>query len=86
MNPITMAIAKVNHLGVLSKIVGAQYQQLRLWEKRGRLPRSEFTGETRYARGLSRACGREVSPREILAWSRKGWEAATRKKKKKKKK
>jgi len=39
-----------------------------MWRKRGRLPRTEWTGETQYARvicDLARAFGHEIEPLDL---------------------
>lgn len=54
-SPITEAIAAVG-LQSLAKACGVTYQALRKWESRGRLPRTEWTGETNYAAAISAAC------------------------------
>lgn len=41
------------------------------WLRQGRLPRTEYTGETSYADALSRAVGRRVSTEALLALGRR---------------
>lgn len=47
-NPITRAI-ELAGLQQISRVCGVTYQAVRKWEKAGRLPRTEWTGETNYA-------------------------------------
>lgn len=54
-SPLTQAIDAVG-LQPLAKACGVTYQALRKWEARGRLPRTEWTGETNYAEKLAAAC------------------------------
>src|SRR5260221_5176244 len=41
------------------------------WLRQGRLPRTEYTGETKYADALSRAVGGRVSSEALLALGRR---------------
>lgn len=43
------------------------YQAVLKWARQGRLPRTEWTGETRYAKAMSAAVGGKVKVRELLA-------------------
>ena len=47
-NPITKAIDLAG-LQSLANACGVTYQAVRKWEAAGRLPRTEWTGETEYA-------------------------------------
>lgn len=47
-NLISQAIEIVG-LAKLARALGVTYQAIRKWEARGRLPRTEWTGETDYA-------------------------------------
>ena len=46
-NPVTLAI---EHLGLtpLARACGVSYQAVRKWQRQGRFPRTEWTGETDY--------------------------------------
>lgn len=44
------------------------------WLRQGRLPRTEYTGETTYAQALSRAVGGRVSAEALLELGRRGSE------------
>jgi hypothetical protein len=41
------------------------------WLRQGRLPRTEYTGETEYAQALSRAVGGKVTAEALLALGRR---------------
>lgn len=53
-NPITQAIEAVG-LGALAKQLGVSGQAIRKWEAAGRLPRTEWTGETNYSEVIEQA-------------------------------
>lgn len=42
------------------------YQAILKWVRNGRLPRTEWTGETQYAKAMSAAVGGKVKVRELL--------------------
>ncbi len=50
----------------LARELGLTHQALRKWERAGRLPRTEWTGETRYAAEIERATGGAVTRAELL--------------------
>lgn len=50
-------------------------QTIRKWRDAGRLPRSEFSGETEYAALIEDATNGEVTAAELLEWSREGWKS-----------
>lgn len=41
------------------------------WRRQGRLPRTEYTGETKYARVLEAAVGGQVTAEEMLGQGRR---------------
>lgn len=76
LSPLSRAIEKVGLLP-LAKALSLTYQALRRWEKQGRLPRTEWTGETDYARQIEVLTDGAVSRAELLDWGRpKASEAA----------
>ncbi len=73
-DPLTQAINTVP--GGRRRIAEAcrvRYQAVWKWEKAGRLPRSEFSGETEYSAIIERETGGAVLKEELLRWSRDGW-------------
>lgn len=66
MNAISRAI-EIAGLSPLASACGVTYQAIRKWERRGRLPRTEHTGETRYAEAIERATRGRVKRTELLA-------------------
>lgn len=50
----------------LAKGLGITYQAIRKWEAAGRLPRTEWTGETRYAEKIVELSGDRVSKEALL--------------------
>jgi predicted site-specific integrase-resolvase len=65
-NLITEAIEIVG-LQPLADGLGVTYQAIRKWEKAGRLPRTEWTGETNYAALIERLTKRRVTRKALLA-------------------
>jgi hypothetical protein len=74
-NPLSKAVQLVGLLS-LAEALGLTYQAIRRWEKAGRLPRSEHTGETSYAQDIEIATGGQVKAADLLAWSSAGWKPA----------
>lgn len=64
-NLITRAI-DIAGLSELSKACGVTYQAVRKWEKAGRLPRTEWTGETNHAAAIEKATSGAVTRTELL--------------------
>lgn len=65
--PLDTAIELVG-LGPLSEIISVTPQRLHNWRTRG-LPRTEWTGETKYAEKIAEACRRKggrVTKRQLL--------------------
>lgn len=50
----------------MAKGLGVTYQAIRKWEAKGRLPRTEWTGETHYAKAIERLSGAQVTAKELL--------------------
>lgn len=72
-NLITQAIAQVG-LGKLAAACGVTYQALRKWEKAGRLPRTDWTGETDYAEAIEQATDSKISRACLRAWSERAYQ------------
>lgn len=64
-NPISKAISLCG-LKKLESVLQVSYQAIRKWEKAGRLPRTEWTGETNYAEKIANACEGNVTVEELL--------------------
>lgn len=58
MDSIQSIQAAVDTLGLrtIAELCGVRYQAVQQWIARGRLPRTEYTGETRYAVAIVAAC------------------------------
>lgn len=50
----------------LARGLGVSYQAVRKWEAAGRLPRTEWTGETEYADRIVELSGGKVNRRRLL--------------------
>lgn len=62
--PLQVAIDQVG-LTQLAKACGVSHQAVRKWQRQGRLPRTEWTGETAYAAAIEQATAGEVK-RDVL--------------------
>ena len=65
-NLISQAVEIVG-LAKLARILGVTYQAIRKWEAKGRLPRTEWTGETDYASLIEEATEGKVLKARLLA-------------------
>jgi DNA-binding transcriptional regulator YdaS (Cro superfamily) len=65
-NLITQAIEIVG-LARLARLLGVTYQAIRKWEARGRLPRTEWTGETNYAGLIEEATEGQITAAALLS-------------------
>lgn len=68
-NLISKAI-KIVGLSKLAAACGIRYQSLQKWEAKGRLPRTDWTGETDYARRIEEATKGAVTRDELLNFKR----------------
>ena len=64
MGPISRAIA-IAGLKEVAAACDVTYQAVRKWEAAGKLPRTEWTGETAYAAKIARATGGRVTETEL---------------------
>lgn len=64
-NLISQAIEIVG-LAKLAALLGVSYQAVRKWEAAGRLPRTEWTGETNYSAAIEDATDGKVSRTQLL--------------------
>lgn len=51
----------------LAKLCNVSYQAVRKWQRTGRLPRTEWTGETRYAELIEQATQHQVTRTQLLS-------------------
>ena len=63
-NYITEAI-EIAGLQPVAKAVGKSYQAVKKWELAGCLPRTEWTGETSYAKKISKATGGKITASQL---------------------
>lgn len=68
-NPITQAIESVG-LGALARQLGVSGQAIRKWEAAGRLPRTEWTGETNYSEVIEQLTAGGVTRSALLSMAR----------------
>lgn len=66
-SPLQQAIALVG-LAPLAKALGVTYQAVGKWEAAGRLPRTEWTGETQYAETIEALTQGAVSREALKTW------------------
>ena len=74
-NLITAAISKIG-LQKLATACGVTYQAIRKWERNGRLPYTDATGQTDYAGIIERESSGELAKDQLLRWSFPGVKAA----------
>ena len=65
-NPLQAAVDQVG-LTAIAQACGVTYQAVRKWLAKGRMPRTEWTGETAYAKAIAALCGGPVTPAALLA-------------------
>lgn len=68
-NLISKAI-KIVGLSKLASVCGIRYQSLQKWEAKGRLPRTDWTGETDYATRIEKATNGAVTRDQLLNFKR----------------
>lgn len=56
---IAFAFEAVGGIGAAAKVCNRSYQALNKWRQAGCLPRTDYTGETKYAELLARAAERK---------------------------
>lgn len=54
-NPVKQVVAFFGGRSQVAKITGLSYMAINKWEKKGRFPRTEYTGETHHVEKLSQA-------------------------------
>ena len=63
-HPLEKAIAILG-LHRLARDLQLSHQALRKWQRRGRMPRTEWTGETNYAQQIAALCQEQVTVDEL---------------------
>lgn len=64
-NLISKAIS-LTSLTKLAKACGVTYQSVKRWEMKGRVPRTDWTGETDYARCIETATKGQITRDQLL--------------------
>ncbi len=64
-NLISQAI-ELTSLTRLAKACGVTYQSVKRWEAKGRVPRTDWTGETDYASRIEEATGGRITRAQLL--------------------
>jgi hypothetical protein len=65
--PVLTRAIEIAGLGAIATACGVTYQAIRKWEQQGRLPRTEWTGETEYAVAIQKLTKNQVRRAELLA-------------------
>jgi len=71
--PLQQAIAVIGikkatrGIAIVASRCGVSYQAVRKWYNAGRLPRTEWTGETRYAEIIEAATDGQITREQLLA-------------------
>lgn len=65
MTALDQAVKQIG-LQPLAQLCGVSYQAVRKWQRTGRLPRTEWTGETNYAERIARAMNGTVTRAALL--------------------
>lgn len=64
--PIKVASDLLGGAPGLASVTGRSLQAAYKWLRKGRLPRTEYTGETKYAEAISAALGGRITKAELL--------------------
>lgn len=65
-HPAIARAIEIVGLSALSRGLGVSYQAVRKWEAAGRLPRTEWTGETKYAKRIQKMTAGQVRSADLL--------------------
>lgn len=65
-SPIKQVIDFLGGRAKVAEITGLTYMAIAKWERKGRFPRTEYTGETNYAKQLSEASGGVFTVEQLL--------------------
>ena len=69
MSPIKKAVVCVGGVSAAARLCGVSSRAINKWVAAGRLPRTEFTGETRHAENLASGAEGEFTAESLLAAS-----------------
>lgn len=65
LNPVAHAFEAVGGIGAAAKACGRSCQALSKWRKAGALPRTEYTGQTTYAKQLAKIASDRGNPLDV---------------------
>lgn len=65
-NTLWKAIDAAGGISAVAAAVGKTYEAVYKWRKQGHLPRTEWTGETDYARTIERLTNRKFTRKQLL--------------------
>lgn len=71
-NLITAAVDLVGR-SMIARACYCSRQAVVKWERAGRLPRTELTGETNYAQRIARLTNRKIKRSQLIEWTAKAW-------------
>tara|TARA_R110002049_G_scaffold282589_2_gene462424 strand:- start:5289 stop:5516 length:228 start_codon:yes stop_codon:yes gene_type:complete len=66
MNHLTIAFKKVGGAQVVAEVCGKSVRAVYKWLDKGKLPRTEYTGETTYAQKISALPNADFTADELL--------------------
>lgn len=66
-NIIAVAIEEVGGFSAMGRLCGVSPQAVRKWRNRGKMPRTEWTGETHYATLIEEATNGGVKAEALLS-------------------
>lgn len=72
MNPIQRAVTLLGGFEATGRVVGRSGKAVRKWVSAGKLPRTEWTGETRYAVAIETATRGAITAATLLRRTRGG--------------
>jgi hypothetical protein len=64
-SPLDRAVDQLG-LTALARLCGVSHQAVRKWQKAGRMPRTEWTGETAYSTAIEQALAGAITRAELL--------------------
>ena len=73
MTPLEKAIRSLGGYSATARVCGIAGQVVINWVKRGRLPRTELSGETNYASKIERALEGKITEEELLSSCFPNW-------------